>query len=126
MADVVGVLAALGLGGGHGLAAGLASEQSAEQVGAGGAAGVHPLGGAGAEQLLDPLELPLGYDGGMCVLDPHRRRAVLGLGSPDHCAGVGFVVEHGVDGGLEPFLAVGGWYALGVQGLGHVEDALSL
>ena len=31
-----------------------------------------------------------------------------------------------VDGGLEPLLAVGGWDALGVEGLGHVEDALAL
>ena len=41
-------------------------------------------------------------------------------------AGVGFVGEHGVDGGLEPLLAVGGGDALGVEGLGHVEDALAL
>ena len=31
-----------------------------------------------------------------------------------------------MDGGLEPFLAVGGGDAIGVEGLGHVEDALSL
>ena len=41
VADVVGVPAALGLGGGHGLAAGLAFDQAAEQVGAGSPAGVH-------------------------------------------------------------------------------------
>ena len=34
--------------------------------------------------------------------------------------------EHGVDGGLQPLLAVGGGDALDVEGLGHVEDALSL
>ncbi len=62
----------------------------------------------------------------MGVLNTHRRRAVLGFCSPDQGAGVGFVVEHGVNGGLEPLLAVGGGDALGVEGLGHVEDALAL
>ena len=84
------------------------------------------LGRAGAQQLLDPLELPLGYDGGMCVLDPHRRRAVLGVGSPDHGAGVSLVAEYGVDGALEPPFPPGAGYALGVKGLGNVEGALAL
>ena len=126
VADVVGVLAALGLGSGHGLAAGLALGDAAEQVGAGGPAGVHLLGGAGPEQPPGLLEVPLGDDGGVCVLDAHGGSAVLGVGSPDQGAGVGFVGEHGVDGGLEPLLAVGGGDALGVEGLGHVEDALAL
>ena len=82
VADVVGVLAALGLGCRHGLAAGLAPEQAAEQVGAGGAPGVDFLRCAGPQQLVDPLELPLGDDGGVCVLDAHGRRAVLGSGPP--------------------------------------------
>ena len=126
VADVVGVLAALGLGCGHGLAAGLALEQAAEEVGAGSPAGVHLLRGAGPKQLPCPVELPLADDGGKGVLHPHRLGLVLGLDSPDHGAGVGFVGEHGVDGGLQPLLAVGGWDALGVEGLGHVEDAPAL
>ena len=126
MADIVGVLAALGLGGGHGLAAGLALEQTAEQVGAGSPSGVHFLGGARPQQLLDLPELPLGDDGGVCVLDAHRRRAVLGGGSPDQRARVGFVEQHVVDGGLEPLLSPGAGHALGIEGLGHVEDAAAL
>ncbi|MCY4624394.1 MAG: hypothetical protein OXC99_05255 [Chloroflexi bacterium] len=46
LADVVGVLAALGLGGGHCPAAGRALEQPAEQVGAGRPPGVRLLRGA--------------------------------------------------------------------------------
>ena len=126
LADVVGVLAALGLGGGHGLAAVLALEDAAEQVGAGGPARVRLLRGAGAEQLLHPPILLLADDGGMGVLNPDRRLAVLGGGSPDNGAGVGLVVQHGVDGGLEPLLAVDRGDALGVEGLGDVEDALAL
>ena len=126
VADVVGVLAALSLGCDHCLAAGLALEQSAEQVGAGDSPGVHLLGGAGAEQLLDLSELLLGDDGRMCVLDAHRGRAVLGADAPDHGSRVCLVVEHGVDRGLEPFLPVDGGDALGVEGLHNVEDALAL
>ncbi len=126
VADVVGVLAALGLGCGHGLAAGLAPEQSAEQVGAGGAPGMDSLGSAGPQQPLDAPELPLGDDGGVCVLDAHGRRAVLGGGAPDQGARVGFVEQHVVDGGLEPLLSPGAGHALGVEGLGHVEDAAAL
>ena len=126
VADVVGVLAALGLGCGHGLAAGLAPEQSAEQVGAGGAPWVDFLRSAGPQQLVDPPELPLGDDSGVCVLHAHRRRAVLGFGPPDQRARVGFVEQHVVDGGLEPLLSPGAGHALGVEGLGHVEDAAAL
>ena len=126
VADVVGVLAALGLGCGHGLAAGLALGQSAEQVGAGDAAGVHLLRGAGLHRPGDALELLLGNDGRVCVLDAHGRRAVLGVGSPDHGSGVRLVGEHEVDGGLEPLLAVGSGDSLGVEGLGDVEGASAL
>ena len=126
VADVVGVLAALGLGCGHGLAAGLALGDAAEQVGAGGAAGVHLLRGAGLHHPGDAPELLLGDDAGVCVLDPHGRRAVLGFFSPDHGSGVRLVGEHEVDGGLEPLLAVGGGYALGVEGLGDVKGAPAL
>ena len=126
VADVVGVLAALGLGCGHGLAAGLAPEQAAEQIGAGGAPGVDFLGGPGPQQLPGPLELPLADDGGVCVLDAHGRNAVLGGGPPDQSARVGFVEQHVVDSGLEPLLSPGAVHALGVEGLGHVEDAAAL
>ena len=62
----------------------------------------------------------------MGVLDTHGRSAVIGFRAPDQSAGVGFVVQHGVDGGLEPLLAVGGGDALGVEGLGYIEDAPAL
>ena len=126
VADVVGVLAALGLGCGHGLAAGLAPEQAAEQVGAGGPPGVDLLRSARSQQFLGPLELSLGDDGGVSVLDAHGRRAVLGRGPPDQRARVGFVEQHVVDGGLEPLLSPGAGHALGVERLGHVEDAAAL
>ncbi len=126
VADVVGVLTALGLGRGHGLAAGLAPEQTAEQVGAGGAPWVDLLRSAGPQQLGDPLELPPGDDGGVCALDAHGRRAVLRGCSPDQRACVGFVEQHVVDGGLGPLLSPGAGHALGVEGLGHVEGAAAL
>ena len=126
VADVVGVLAALGLGCGHGLAAGLALGDAAEQVGAGDAAGVHLLRGAGLHHPGDAPELLRGDDAGVCVLDAHGGLAVLGLLSPDHGPGVRLVGEHEVDGGLEPLLAVGGGDALGVEGLGDVEGAAAL
>ena len=126
VADVVGVPAALGFGGGHGLAAGLALGQAAEQVGAGGAAGVHLLRSAGLHHPGDALELLFGDDGGEGVLDPHGLGLVPGLGSPDQGAGVSLVGEHGVDGGLEPALAVGGGDALGVEGLHDVQVAAAL
>jgi hypothetical protein len=84
------------------------------------------LRSAGPQQLVDPLELPLGDDGGVCVLHTHRRRAVLGSGPPDQRARVGLVEQHVVDGGLEPLLSPGAGHALGVEGLGHVEGAFAL
>ena len=107
MADVVGVPAALGLGGGHGLGAGLALEQAAEQVGAGGAAGVHLPGGAGLHHPGDAMELLPGDDGGEGVLDPDRRRVVLGVGAPDQIFRVELV--YALDDGLHE-LAGGGAY----------------
>ena len=59
VADVVGVTPALGLGSGEGLAAGLAGEESAEEVGAGGATRVGDLRSLGLEQPLHLLELLL-------------------------------------------------------------------
>ena len=126
VADVVGVLAALGFGGGHGLAVGLALEQAAEQVGADGAARVGDPGGAGLQHQGDAVELLPGDDGGEGVFHPHRRGAIPGILTPDQRAGVGFVGEHGMDGGLEPLPAVGGGDALSVQGLHDVQDAVAL
>ena len=126
MADVVGVLAALGLGSGEGLPAGFAGEDAAEQVGTGGPPGMDLPGGAGTQQFPDPPELLASHDGGEGVFHPDRLGLVLGPGAPDQGAGVGFVVQHGVDGGLEPALAVGGGDALGVERLGDVQDAVSL
>ena len=84
------------------------------------------LRSSGPQQLVDSLELPLGDDGGVCVLDADGRRGVLGSGPPDQGACVGFVEQHVVDGGLEPLLSPGAGHALGVEGLGHVEDAAAL
>ncbi|MDE2683006.1 MAG: hypothetical protein OXI54_02500 [Chloroflexota bacterium] len=126
VADVVGVFAALGLGGGHGLAAGLAAGQAAEQVGAGGAAGVGLFRGAGTQQFPDLPELLSGYDGGEGVLHSYRLLPVPALLSPDESADIGFVVEHVVDGGLDPLLAVGVGDALGIQGLGDVQDTVAV
>ena len=126
MADVVGVLATLGLGCGHGFATGLALGQPAQQVAAGDAAGVHLLRGAGLHHSGDAPEHLLGDDGGVCVLDAHGGSAVLGVGSPDHGTCVRLVGEHEVDGGLEPLLAVGSGDALGVEGLGDIEGAFAL
>ena len=126
VADVVGVLAALGLGSGHGLAAGLALGKSAEQVGAGDAAGVHLLWRAGLHHPGDAPKLPPGDDGGVGVLHAHGGLAVLGVGSPDHGSGVRLVGEDKVDGSLEPLLPIGSGDALGVEGLGDVEGASAL
>ena len=125
VADVVGVFAALGLGGGHGLAAGSAAGQATEQVGAGGATGVGLFRGAGTKQFPDLPELLSGYDGGEGVLHPYRLLSVPALLAPDESAGIGLVVEHVVDGGLDPLLAVGIGDALGIEGLGDVQDAVA-
>ena len=97
MADVVGVLAALGFGGGHGLAAGIALEQPAEQVGADGPAGVGDAGGAGLQHPVDAVKLLRGNDGGEAALHPDRRRAVPGVFAPDQGAGVDLVSQDEVD-----------------------------
>jgi hypothetical protein len=107
LADVIAVLAALGLGRGQRLAAGLAADQAREQVAAGGALGVGALGSARLHQPSEPFELAARDDGGEGVRDPDGRGAVLGVESPDEGAGVGLVAEQAVDGGLEPGFAVG-------------------
>ncbi len=126
LADVVGVPAALGLGGGEGLSAGLALGQAAEEVGAGGASGVGDGRGAGLQQLPDPLELLLGDYCGEGVLHPHRVLPVPALLAPDQGARVGFVGEELVDGGLAPLPAVGRGDALGVEGLEDVQGGSAL
>ena len=81
---------------------------------------------AGAQQLGNLAELALRDEGGVRFLHAYRGSAVLGTDTPDNGAGVGFVVESGVDGTLEPLLALGAGDALRVEGLGDVERALAL
>ena len=126
MAYVVGELAALGLMGGEGLAAGLAFDDAAEQVGAGGAAGVYLAGCLGPQHAGDSLEVLARDDARKGFLHPYRRRVVLGPASPYQCAGVGLVGENPVDGGLSPAAPLGAGQALFVQGLGDVQGAGSL
>ncbi len=126
LADVVSVLPALGFGGGEGLAAGLALGQPAEQVGTGGAPGMGDGRGAGFQKLPDPLELLLGHDGGEGVFHADRLLAVPCLLAPYKGAGVGFIGEQLVDGGLAPLLALGGGDALAVEGLEDVQGGLAL
>ena len=47
--------------------------------------------------------------------------AVFVLLAPDQSAGIGFVGEYLVNGGLAPLLASGRGYALGVEGLEDVQ-----
>ena len=126
MADVVGVLAALGLGCREGLVAGLALGQPAEEIGAGRPAGMDALGRSGLQQVGDLPEPALGDECGVSLLHAHGRLAVLGADSPDDCSGVGFVAESGVDRALEPLLALGGGDSLCVECLGDVEGAHAL
>ena len=126
LADVVGVFAALGLRGGESPAAALALEQTAQEVGAGGAPGVDGLGGARLQQLVRALELVLRDDGGEGVLDAHGRGLVLGLKAPDQCAGVGLVGEHPVHGVPPPAPASHRRHAVIVENPDDVEDALAL
>ena len=83
LADVVGVLAALGEPADERRLARLALEQAAEQVGASDSAGVAELGRAGAQVPPDALELRPGDDGGKRLLHPHRFGVVLGVRAPD-------------------------------------------
>ncbi|MCY3587941.1 MAG: hypothetical protein OXH40_04570 [Chloroflexi bacterium] len=125
LADVVAVAAALGLGGRHAHAAGLAAEQPREQVGAGDAPRVGFLRSARLEQPLHVLELVARDDGREGVLDPHRLRTVFGVVTPDQGAGVGLVGQEPVHGRLEPGLARGGGDAVRVERPGDVEHALA-
>ena len=83
LADVVGVLAALGEPADERRVARLALGEAAEQVGASDSSGVAELGCAGAQMLPDALELRPGDDGGKRLLHPHRVGVVLGIDSPD-------------------------------------------
>ncbi|MYC35936.1 MAG: hypothetical protein F4X66_03350 [Chloroflexi bacterium] len=68
----------------------------------------------------------MGDDGGEGVLYPHRLLAVFGIGSPDQSAGVGFVDQELVDGGLGPPLSMRRGNALGIQGLEDVQGGPAL
>ena len=57
---------------------------------------------------------------------PDRLLPVPSLLAPDQGAGVGFVGEELVDGGLAPLLAAGGGDALGVEGLEDVQGSPAL
>ena len=134
LADVVGELPALGVLSAQRPVAGLALDESAEQVGACDSPRVGDLGCAGAHQAVDPAEAGLGDDGRKRLLHPHRLCLVLRLGAPDQRARVDLVLEDEVDGVLGPELACGAGDTLVVEGLSdgqhplsglcHVEDAL--
>ena len=114
--------------------AGLALDQSAEQVGASHPSGVADLGCAGAHQLVDAAELGLGDDAWERFVYAHRLGIVLCFRAPDQSASVDLVLEDGVDAGLAPELSCGAGDALVVEGasdvshppacFGHIEDAL--
>ena len=83
LADVVGILAALGEPAGKRHLARVAPDQAAEQVGASDSAGVAELGCPGAQVLANELELGLGDDGGERLLHPDGFALVLGVGAPE-------------------------------------------
>ena len=78
LADVVGVLATLRLGGRERSATALALHQPAQQIGAGGAAGMDDLRSAGLDEFLHALELFPAHYRGDRALDAHRRRLAPG------------------------------------------------
>ena len=122
LADVVGVLAALGLLGAEGLATVLALGQPTEEVGAGGPARVHLRRRFRVQDLRHTLELFPRDDAGEGILDAHGWGAVLRVRSPNDRARVGLVGEEAVDRRLEPVLAVRGGDALVVEGACDVEE----
>ena len=124
LADVVGELPALGVLSAQRPVAGLALDQSAEQVGACDSPGVGDLGCPGAHQAVDPAEAGLGDDGRKRLLHPHRLGLVLRLGAPDQRARVDLVLEDEVDGVLGPELACGAGDTLVVEGLSDGQDVL--
>ncbi len=125
LADVVGELAALGVLAGHGPAARLALDQTAEQVGTGHPPGMRLPGGAGTQLLVHLAELGLGDNGGEGLLHPHRLALVLRRSAPDQSAGIGLVAQDDVDAVLGPGPSGGVGDALVVEGAGDVQDAAS-
>jgi len=133
LADVVGVLAALRLGGRERAPAALALDEAAQQVGAGGSAWVDDLRRSRLEQLLHALELLPAHDRGHGAIDAHRRRLAFRPLPPDERARVALVRQHPVHGVLQPAPTVAGGDALLVEDAhdvehapareGHVEDA---
>ncbi|MDE2934494.1 MAG: hypothetical protein OXS47_11620 [Chloroflexota bacterium] len=121
VADVVGVLASLGLVRRERLPAGLALDQTAEEIGTGGAARVDLRRGLRAQQGGHALELLFRDDGGKGPLDAHGRSAVPGLSAPDQGSCVDLVAEDAVDAGLQPELAPRRGDALVVEGPGDVQ-----
>ena len=125
LADVVGVLAALGEPADERRLAGLALGEAAEQVGASHSSGVADLGCAGAQMPPDAAELGPGDDGGKRLLHPHRFGIVFGVHAPEHCARVRLVGEDVVDAGPSPELPPGTGDALLVEGADDFERPVS-
>ena len=125
LTDVVGVAAALGLGGGECAAAGLALGQAAEEVAARGASRVDDLGGARLQELIRPLELIPRNDRRDGVLHAHRGSLVLAPDAPDESAHVGLVGQHPVHGVLRPAPAAHRGHTLVVEDADDVEHALA-
>ena len=123
MADVVGVLAALGLGCRECLAARLALGQSAEEIRAGRSAGMQALRCSRLQELGNLSKLSLRDEGWERPLDANRWRAVLGVDSPNSGTSIRLVADSGVHGALGPLLAFGTCHALGVENLGLVQRA---
>jgi len=67
--------------------------------------------------------LGLGDDAGERLVHPYRLILALPADAPEEGSGVGFVAEDDVDAVLGPEPAGGVGDALGVEGLGDVQDA---
>ncbi|MCY4114593.1 MAG: hypothetical protein OXG33_11770 [Chloroflexi bacterium] len=123
LADVVGVLSALGVLAGERPVARPALDHPAQQVAAPHPARMRLLGGASAHPPVDSLELGLGDDAGKRLLHSDRLILALPADAPEEGSRVGFVAEDDVDAVLRPEPARGVGDALGVEGLGDVQDA---
>ncbi len=102
LADVVGVLPALGVLAAECPVARPALDQPAEQVAASHAARVRLLGGASAHPPVHSLELGLGDDSGKRLVHPYRLILALPTYAPEEGSRVGFVAEDDVDAVLGP------------------------